>query len=84
MDTIGIVELVKVIGFPAVIFVIWYITQKSNDEKWKSIFDEIKQTNQNYYNLLTKQTDILDYHTQLLIKIDQKLSKKRKREIVNE
>ncbi|HSA07581.1 MAG TPA: hypothetical protein P5556_10435 [Candidatus Gastranaerophilales bacterium] len=65
-DTALIIELVKNIGFPAVIFAIWYIYHKS---QVKTFEDIIKRN----FDVLKDLLETNQYHTALLSKIESKI-----------
>jgi len=61
-----ILELVKNIGFPAVIFAIWYIYHKSQVKTFEDIVN-------NNFQVLKDLLETNQYHTALLSKIDTKI-----------
>ena len=64
----SIIELVKVIGYPAVIFVIWYMTIKffevfltKQDDKTMKIIETQEKRNQENFQVLNKFAESIDY-----------------------
>jgi hypothetical protein len=44
-ETIAALELVKVLGFPALIFIMWFLYHRSESQKWEEL---IKNNNSNH------------------------------------
>lgn len=65
-ETALIIELTKNIGFPAVIFAIWYIYHKSQVK----IFENIIQNN---FQVLKDLLETNQYHAALLSRIESKI-----------
>lgn len=77
-------ELVKAIGFPAVIFVIWYLYHQSQVKQWDSVsksnmvfFDRILQErstqDQRDYELLKEVIEVLRYQGALVSRMETKI-----------
>ncbi|OGI31335.1 MAG: hypothetical protein A2287_02775 [Candidatus Melainabacteria bacterium RIFOXYA12_FULL_32_12] len=65
-ETVLFIELVKNIGFPAVIFAIWYIYHKSQAK----IFEEVLKNN---FSVLKDLLETNQQHTSLLTRIENKI-----------
>lgn len=84
LDTAFLIEIVKAIGFPAVIFVIWFLYHKSQVEQQKQsskdnvkmftkIIDEQAQREERNYKLLKEMLETHQYHGALLSVIKEKI-----------
>ncbi len=65
-ESIFIIELVKNVGFPAVIFAIWYIYHRSQAK----IFEEVLKNN---FSVLKDLLETNQEHTALLSRIENKI-----------
>lgn len=75
-----LLEVVKVIGFPAVIFAIWYIDHKSQERKHEdtkalflSLINNMEKNAQQSFDLLKEMLETNTYHGGMLIKIEEHL-----------
>lgn len=75
-----LVEIVKVIGFPAVIFVMWYIDHKSQDRKhedtketFEKLIENMEKNSNKHFDLLKEMLEINNYQGSLLIKMEEHL-----------
>lgn len=65
-ETALLIELVKNIGFPAVVFAIWYIYHKSQVKTFETII-------QNNFQVLKDLLETNQYHAALLSRIENKI-----------
>lgn len=83
--------LVKEIGFPALMFFVWFIYHKSESAKWVTYLDQVREENKKQYELfqniidqgerareqqfvLLKETiETVNFHSNLLGRIEQKI-----------
>lgn len=68
------IELIKVVGFPAVIFAIWYIDHKSQDRKHEDTKKTFETLIDNNFKLLSGLIESVHYQSALLAKISEKIS----------
>ena len=80
------IEVIKYVGFPALIFVIWHLYHKSTNENYKQIINSTVATftqiiegqakrEERNFNLLKDMLETNQYHGSLLAKIVEKIEK---------
>lgn len=52
-----VVEMVKYVGFPALIFAIWYLAQKSSFRQFEKVLDEAKAERNRFYDSLDRERE---------------------------
>lgn len=80
-ETAFFIEVIKVIGFPAVIFSIWFIDHKSQEKQQKEtvnafnkIIDEQARREERNFRLLKEMLETNQYHGSLLSEIKEKIN----------
>lgn len=76
-----LIEVIKVIGFPAVIFAIWFIDHKSQEKQQKDtveafnkIIDEQAKREERNFNLLREMLETNNFHGSILSEIKEKIN----------
>ena len=68
-----IIELIENVGFPGLIFLIWYLYHKSQVKTFEKIIEEQSKREERNHGLLREMLETNQYHTSLLAKITEKL-----------
>lgn len=83
-ETQSYVELLNTIGFPALIFIIWYVYHRSENIKWdehfktqnsivKEMMEQSKEQTRQQFELWQNQADALHAHTAILARLETKI-----------
>lgn len=67
------IELIKYIGFPALIFIMWYFTHQSTTKTFDNIIKEQAKREERNFSLLKDMLETNQYHASLLAKIAQQI-----------
>lgn len=84
MELGTIIELGKVFGFPALIFVIWLFYHKAASKSWQSIIEQtakihsdqmqqISRRDEQFYELFKNAIDTIQAHTMILTRVESKI-----------
>jgi hypothetical protein len=68
-----LLELIKAVGFPAVIFIIWYIYHKSQVEFYKQILNEQAERENRNFEVLRELTETIQATTAILSRMEYKI-----------
>lgn len=88
MDLNGIGELVKQIGFPGLIFAVWYIYHRNQSKQWADMIQQqaanwqqlivhIEKKNDQTFELLKDSMTTIQAHTMILARIENKVDSMR-------
>lgn len=67
------IEVIKNVGFPGVIFCIWYIYHKSQVKTFEKLIEEQSKREERNFKLLKEMIEINECHSSLLSRIAEKL-----------
>lgn len=68
-----IIELVKYVGFPAVIFAIWFFYHKAQVEAFKTILAQYEEQNKQHFAVLKDMVETNQAHVAILSRMESKL-----------
>lgn len=68
-----LLDVVKSVGFPGLIFLIWYLYHQSQVKTFEKIIEEQSKREERNFSLLKDMLENNQYHTSLLVKITEKL-----------
>jgi hypothetical protein len=68
-----LLELLKSVGFPAIIFIVWYIYHKAQVEFFMNILKEQAEREERNFKLLNDMVETIQYHTAILSRVEQKI-----------
>lgn len=83
-ETQSYIDLLNTVGFPALIFIIWYVYHRSENTKWdehfknqnsivKDMLDQSKEQTRQQFELWQNQADALNAHTAILARLETKI-----------
>jgi ATP/maltotriose-dependent transcriptional regulator MalT len=67
------IELIKYVGFPALIFIIWYLTHKSSMGIFNQILEAFKEDTKRTYESLKDMLQANQLTLSALVRIEQKI-----------
>ncbi len=75
MEFTFLIEAVKAVGYPALIFAIWWMTNKQSNRNIEDLINNFKKTNEEMLSEMKEMTDALQMNysqlTRIELKIDQ-------------
>lgn len=74
MEIVSAVELVKLAGFPGVIFLIWYLYHRSQAKTLTTIIDQQAEREKNNFELLREMLETNNYHAAVLTRLEQQIN----------
>lgn len=72
-ETAFFIDLVKYVGFPALIFIIWYLTHKSSMGIFSQILEAFKEDTERTYESLKDMLQTNQCTLTALVRIEQKI-----------
>lgn len=88
------IEIIKVMGFPGLIFVVWYLyhrnqsrqwseMMKQQSENWRQLLLHMEKKNDQTFELLKDNMQTIQAHTMILARIENKIDSMKgyKREV---
>lgn len=68
-----VIELIKSVGFPGLIFFIWHLYHQSQVKTFEKLIDEQSKREERNFKLLQEMLENNLYHSTLLAKISEKM-----------
>ena len=68
-----LLDIIKSVGFPGLIFLIWYLYHKSQVKTFEKLIEEQSKREERNFSLLKDMLENNIYHSSLLVKITEKL-----------
>jgi len=68
-----VIELVKSVGFPGLIFFIWYLYHQAQVKTFEKLIEEQSKREERNFTLLQEMLENNVYHSTLLAKISEKM-----------
>lgn len=68
-----LIEIIKAVGFPAIIFIIWYLYHRSQVDFYKQILDEQAERENRNFEVLKELTETIQATTAILSRMEYKI-----------
>jgi hypothetical protein len=68
-----ILEVIKSVGFPGLIFFIWYLYHQAQVKTFEKLIEEQSKREERNFSLLQEMLETNQYHSTLLTKISEKM-----------